>query len=85
MKHVWVTHENCQKPGVCPICDGGISICKICGHVEGSITTECPGEKTYQEKGDLVHQGKLDLKDGKWIEAASPYSPAFYKKLQEKQ
>ena len=80
MNHIWIEHDNCQEPGTCSICDGGLAICKVCGHIEGSLTTECPGEHTYSEKGDLVYQGKLDFKDGKWIETASHYSPAFYRK-----
>jgi hypothetical protein len=76
-QHTWVEHENCKKP-YCEICEGGLSICSICGLIEGSLTTECPGYRCWTEKGDDIYAGKIDFRNGQWVKECSPYSPAFY-------
>jgi len=37
---------------LCPVCEWGASICKICGQVEGELTAECPGNKDWRKKDD---------------------------------
>jgi hypothetical protein len=75
-KHQWVEHKNCDRIG-CPICDGGLAICKVCGLIEGSLTSECPGYQCYTSKSDDIYAGKLDFRNGQWITATSPYSPNY--------
>ena len=74
MDHQWVTHENCQI-NYCPFCDGGLSACKVCGLIEGSLTTDCPGVNCYNGKADDVYKGKIDFINGEWINRKSPHSP----------
>lgn len=47
------------------ICEGGLGICKVCGLGEGSLTTECPGERSG-ENADDVYAGNIDYVDGHW-------------------
>ncbi|KVV40825.1 hypothetical protein WT27_12910 [Burkholderia territorii] len=47
------------------VCEGGLGICKVCGLGEGSLTTECPGERSGA-KADDVYAGKIDYVDGRW-------------------
>jgi len=65
---------NCGNPG-CMFCDGGLFGCSVCGCFEGATTTECPGRKTTSEESDLIYNGKLDYKDGKWINQPSRFCP----------
>lgn len=66
-QHVLVTHINCREEGSCPICDGGLGICKVCGGAEGSLPTECPGEKMSQQQDHSVFIGIIDFKGGEWV------------------
>jgi len=79
MKHQWEEHENCDFAG-CPICHGGLSVCKVCGLIEGSLTTDCPGYPCWSQKNEDVYQGKIDFVNGQWVEQSSPHSPAYYQK-----
>ena len=65
-KHKLITHENCQKPH-CEICDGGLSVCAVCGGGEGSLPSECPGQKMTSEQDNAVYAGDLDFKCGEWM------------------
>lgn len=71
MKHDYEKHEDhaTDPDGVlCRlVCDGGLSICKICGGAEGSLTTDCPGVVMTTEQGDAVYAGRLDYQGGAWI------------------
>lgn len=60
------------------IVDGGLALCKVCGGLEGALTTECPGEKIPYEKDQEVYRGKIDFVNGKWIEGTSKHSPAYW-------
>lgn len=66
---------KCDNQG-CPICDGGLSVCKVCGCMEGSLPSECPGTRVSVGDDDLIYKGELDFRDGKWQNSASKYSPA---------
>lgn len=68
------------------ICKGGhdngqecmieqLFLCANCGLFEGSLTTECPQTESYSERADAVYTGKIDYRDGKWIELISIHSP----------
>lgn len=65
---------NCHETG-CQYCDGGLFTCVKCGLIEGSLTTDCPGEMCWIEKGDDVYKGLIDFRDGKWIKGISLHSP----------
>lgn len=41
--HLLVTHDRCSNPGHCPICDGGLALCAVCGALEGALLDSCPG------------------------------------------
>jgi len=74
MNHKWVEHRDCLING-CPICDGGLDVCSVCGLVEGSLTTDCPGVPCWTEKNRLIYDGIIDFKDGEWVYGVSHYSP----------
>lgn len=58
------------KPGClgCHLCDGGLVLCTVCGCAEGSLPTHCPGHTVHNEQQEQIFMGKLDFKDGQWIE-----------------
>lgn len=60
--------KGCSREGCCPICDGGLSVCKICGLFEGALTTDCPGARVFSATSDRIYRGDLDYRDGHWIE-----------------
>ncbi len=66
-KHVLITHINCREEHNCPICDGGLGICKYCGGAEGSLPTECPVTRMSQQQDHSVFTGILDFKKGEWV------------------
>ena len=82
--HLFHEPENCTCSGgtACRmICDGGLALCALCGHLEGSLTSDCPAIQTYSKYGDLVYAGTIDYRQGEWVEGvSSPYSPAHYRK-----
>lgn len=81
--HFFHEPENCTCSGgtACRmICDGGLALCALCGHLEGSLTSDCPAIQTYSKYGDLVYAGSIDYRQGAWVEGvSSPYSPAHYR------
>jgi hypothetical protein len=82
-KHFYRQPEHCTCMGstYCKmICEGGLAICALCGHYEGSLTTDCPGIYTYANYGDPVYAGTIDFRNGAWIEGvSSPHTPAHYR------
>lgn len=76
MTHEWVTHENCETP-YCFICEGGLALCKHCGGLEGALPTECPGVSMTQAQIDAVYAGKLDYRNGQWMEGVSNFCPVI--------
>jgi hypothetical protein len=73
-KHIFETHTNCHRTH-CEVCDGGLSICTVCGLIEGSLTTDCPEKDSWLQYGDAVYAGEVDFRDGKWVSEPSPQSP----------
>ncbi len=62
-KHMWHTCGNER----CIICDGGLSVCIVCGGAEGTLTTECCGKRITSEEEDAIYKAEtLDYKDKKW-------------------
>jgi hypothetical protein len=82
-KHFFREPDNCTclgDSGCRMICEGGLALCALCGHLEGSLTTDCPASQTYTTYGDLVYAGTIDYRKGAWIEGvSSPHSPAHYR------
>jgi hypothetical protein len=79
--HTFYTDADVEPPD--QVCDRNgqvvLADCKICGLVEGSLATDCPGTA---EHGRIVevYNGNIDFINGHWVEAVSPHSPArFYK------
>lgn len=58
---------SCGSAG-CMICDGGLSLCKVCGALEGSLTKECPGERVPMSKQDRVYAGEIEYVGGRWVD-----------------
>jgi hypothetical protein len=58
---------NCDNPGRCPYCDGGLAYCTVCHGAEGSLPTSCPGRPMSQEVQDDVYACRLDFRDGAWV------------------
>lgn len=77
MKHVFKAPEDCnchqyENGQSCPVCDGGLSICKVCSLFEGSLTTDCPGEYAG-DKADAIYAGNLDFREGQgWVHEKNP-------------
>lgn len=46
--------------------DDGLVYCKTCKGKEGSLPTDCPGQRMTELQGDAVYAGWLDFKDGVW-------------------
>lgn len=82
MKHQFLTPKDISsddKWGQLNIVDGGLAVCKICGGMEGSLTTDCPGEKIPYELDQQVYRGEKDYVEGKgWVNQASKSSPAYW-------
>ena len=73
---------DCYRVG-CQFCDGGLFACSVCGCIEGSLPTECPGVECFKEKGKAIYAGTIDFREGKWADGPSIYSPTFYRRKQE--
>lgn len=45
-EHIYVTPEDHKGKDCypCMVCDGGLSLCKVCMCLEGGLASECPGE-----------------------------------------
>lgn len=80
MKHDFITSAecNCDSPQ-CPVCVGGLAICKVCGLAEGCLTTDCPGEKIKAGCQDAIYDGLLDFSNGQWRYLPNPTNQTFIK------
>jgi hypothetical protein len=74
MNHQYMTGKDCTTEWEeRNIIDGGLSLCKVCGLFEGSLTTDCPGEKVSGKKGDEIYAGKIDYRDSEgWVNKKNP-------------
>ena len=82
MDHVYATCAGCERG--CMLCDGGLALCDVCRSLEGALTSECAGRYLSQDEENAVYAGILDYRDGMWIEASSPHSPAHYRAMQDR-
>lgn len=54
MKH---KQRGCFHGTNCDNCYGcHLAVCSVCGCYEGSLTTECPGEKVSMDKQDEIYR-----------------------------
>lgn len=66
---------DCYRSG-CNFCDGGLWACDVCGGLEGSMPSKCPGKQMTNEQRDAVYRGCLDYRDTGWVEdTASRFCP----------
>lgn len=65
LKHKCVQHTGCQKER-CPVCEGGLCTCEVCGGSEGELPKECPGVAMTEEQRDAVMAGHIDFRGGVW-------------------
>lgn len=69
--HKWEKHEGCEMTH-CPVCEGGLSVCRVCGGGEGALTTDCAGVRLSGEQLEQVHEAALDYRGGQWWFVGSP-------------
>lgn len=48
----------------CMFCHGGLFACVTCGGLEGSVPTDCPGERMPEVVADEVYAGAIDYRRG---------------------
>jgi hypothetical protein len=57
---------NCDEP-YCQFCQGGLFACSVCGGLEGSVPTHCPGDAMTYKQNEDVYAGRIDYRDGAWV------------------
>ena len=78
-KHDYKTAKDCKCDNpYCNVCEGGLEICKVCGLYEGSLTTDCPGERVDGDSADKVYQGKMDYRNGEWVQGVTIHMRHVY-------
>lgn len=90
MEHQFIEHKECTD-AYCSICLGGLHVCEVCGLIEASLTSDCPGEKAFGVEykdgvtyDEAVYAGDLDYREGEgWVEKVSKYAPSSV--IQEKE
>lgn len=63
-KHIFMYHTECEDI-CCNICN--LDICMVCGSSEGSLTTECSGNRLEDIDIQEVYRGIKDYRFGRWI------------------
>lgn len=64
-KHHWARCVDCEG---CVLCNGGLSVCTVCGGAEGTLPTDCPGKPMSWDTGQQVYEGLIDYRRGQgWI------------------
>jgi hypothetical protein len=67
----WPRHvrTNCLDASCLGCCLDTLFLCAICGGAEGSLPTDCPGERMHDEVDRDVYAGTTDYVRGQgWIE-----------------
>ena len=67
LEHSFSNHRCTPADEFCPVCDGGLAICTVCGGTEGSLTTHCPGTKAPAGYLEEVYNKNMDYQDGQWV------------------
>lgn len=66
-KHTWY-ECGCNRTG-CMFCDGGLGSCTVCGGFEGTLPTDCPGERMDGALETRIYNGEIDYRAGRgWCE-----------------
>jgi hypothetical protein len=67
--HKWARCRNHLCLG-CVFCEGGLASCTTCGGAEGSLTTDCPGQRMTVVAERAVYLGELDFRRNQgWVNA----------------
>lgn len=74
--HTPTSCTGCRFEGHCPICDGGLVTCTVCGASEGELPKECPGARMAEHTRQDVLEGRLDFINGQWVSPVSSQQPA---------
>lgn len=84
MEHDFYTSKDIEPDdnwGQLNIVDGGLSLCKVCGGLEGGLPTNCPGERMAMETQDKVYRGEIDFIESEgWINKISQNSPEYWRR-----
>lgn len=65
----------------CHLCHGGLALCSRCGGAEGSLPTDCPGERMSEEQDKAVYAGELDWRrETGWVNEPGVNSPTYYQR-----
>lgn len=68
----WPGHLRLRCPPTCEgcqICEGGLFSCTRCGGGEGSLPSDCPGERMDYDLENAVYDGRMNFIRGYgWIE-----------------
>jgi hypothetical protein len=77
-EHQFQDHCTCDPHKDIPTYDclfcAGLSYCVLCSGFEGSMPTECPGNKEWRQLldpfdgPDLVYAGVKDFRHGEWVD-----------------
>ena len=51
--------------------EGGLAVCKVCACFEGSLASECPGEKVGGDRQDQIYRREADFIGGQWVTLAA--------------
>lgn len=52
---------------------GGLAVCKVCSCFEGSLASECPGEKVAFNQQDRIYRREIDFVGGQWVTLAASH------------
>lgn len=63
---------KCTLDYQCTTCT--LFFCEVCRTVEGTLTTDCPGEPVTAEMQEEIYSGRLDYREseGGWVNKLSP-------------
>lgn len=69
LEHVWYTCDcyRSDAPPGCMFCEGGLGACTVCGGMEGSLPTHCPGAEMGRFTEQKVYTTDLDFVNGAWV------------------
>ena len=62
-QHKYHKCRDCNKPGNCRYCDGGLLYCVVCGGAESELLKHCPGRRLNEEALSAISMGKIQSLD----------------------
>lgn len=66
------TDKECNG---CQFCAGGLYACSVCGCIEGSMASMCPGRRLTTEEEEMIYAGDVDYNWGQWWVSSGPNFP----------